>query len=217
MGPAVQCLNFLKWFHWFVDSWYTTWLYNERRWWRRRWGSPNTLDSSSLWGWLWSWRASWVPAIMSAPITQTFSLVCCILVVFFNLLHYEKFYGNEDLLMKLYVNFHSKVLYSYPWFEKKKLICYKHLYGSVVIILHVAVSMNTEHFFTVFCRYVFHVHHCLFVYVKDLPDQASRHQCQSTHLLSSNGLCYIHCSHWSGAYLCHLQVYLKLTLPHFLS
>lgn len=97
MGPAVQCLNFLKWFHWFVDSWYTTWLYNARRWWRRRWGSPSTLDSSSLWGWLWSWRASWVPAIMSAQITQTFSLVCCILVVFFNLLHYEKFYGNEDL------------------------------------------------------------------------------------------------------------------------
>lgn len=111
-----NCLNFFKWF---VDSWYTTWLYNERRWWRRRWGSPSTLDSSSLWGWLWSWRASWVPAIMSAPITQTFSLVCCILVVFFNLLHYEKFYENEDLLMKLYVNFHSKVLYFYPWFEKK--------------------------------------------------------------------------------------------------
>lgn len=41
--------------------------------------------------------------------------------------------------MKLYVNFYSKVLYIYSWFEKKKLICYKYFYGSVVIILYVVV------------------------------------------------------------------------------
>lgn len=73
-----KSFNFLKFF---ADSWFTAWLFNERRWWRRRWGFPSTSDSSLLWGWLWSWRASWVPAIMSAPITQTFSLVCCILIV----------------------------------------------------------------------------------------------------------------------------------------
>lgn len=64
--------------------------------------------------------------------------------------------------MKLYVNFYSKVLYFYSWFE--------YFYGSVVIILYVVVLMNIEYFFIVFCRYVFYVYYCLFVYVKDLLD-----------------------------------------------